>query len=329
MAVIAIVGGSGFIGRRLTSDLRGAGHEVTIVGVVPGDGDGDATAYRHADVRDRDAVAAALEGAEVVYNLAAVHRDDVQPVTRYDEVNVTGATNVCSACRDLGIERLVFTSTAAVYGVAAPDATESRAPAPCNPYGRSKLRAEQMHRDWQAAAPAVRSLVIVRPTVVFGEGNRGNVYQLLRQISNGRFVMIGDGRNRKSMAYVGNVSAFLAAAMDLGPGTHLFNYADKPDFSMQELVETVLQALGRSPAVGIRIPFALGYLGGLVCDLVAGATGKALPINAVRVRKFCSSTTVAAERVQATGFQPPFSLPEALLRTIRHEILEVVDRTVT
>ena len=54
-----------------------------------------------------------------------------------------------------------------------------------------------------------RSLVIVRPAAVFGEGNRGNVYQLLRQIASRRFVMVGSGHNRKSMAYVGNVSALL------------------------------------------------------------------------------------------------------------------------
>ena len=298
--------------------LRSAGHNVTCVDVVaPAD---DVEAYRQADVRDPDALCAALEGADVVYNLAAVHRDDIKPVTLYDEVNVAGAANVCSVCREQGIDRLIFTSTVAVYDLAARDAGEDREPEPFNAYGRSKLLAEQAHREWQAEAPDVRSLVIVRPTVVFGEGNRGNVYQLLRQLRSGRFLMIGNGLNRKSMAYVGNVSAFLASAMELDPGTHLFNYVDKPDLSMQELVEIVLEALGRRPVVGARIPYALGYVGGLVCDLMAAVTGKTLPISAVRVRKFCSTTTFSAQRVQSTGFQAPVGLREALVRTIRHEV---------
>ena len=112
-----------------------------------------------------------------------------------------------------------------------------------------KLLAEEVHREWQEEEPTRRSLVIVRPTVVFGERNRGNVYELLRQIMTRRFVMVGSGRNRKSMAYVGNVSAFLVHVLGLGAGTHLFNYVDGPDLSMEELVQTILVALGRPRAV--------------------------------------------------------------------------------
>ena len=318
MASIAIVGGAGFIGGRLAAALRSAGHGVTIVDVVAPAA--DESAYRRADVGDRDALRAALDGAEVVYNLAAVHRDDVKPVTRYDEVNVGGATNICGVCRELGIERLIFTSSAAVYGMAAPDTEEERAPAPFGAYGRTKLLAEQVHRAWQADAPGRRSLVIVRPAVVFGEGNRGNVYQLLRQIASRRFMMVGSGRNRKSMAYVGNVSAFLVHALGLGAGAHLFNYADKPDYSMQEFVDTVLQSLGRPALTGTRIPYTAGYLGGMACDLVAALTGRPLPISAIRVRKFCSTTTFSAHRLHSTGFKPPTALREALIKTIKHEL---------
>ena len=52
-------------------------------------------------------------------------------------------------------------------------------------------------------------MTIIRPTVIFGEKNRGNVYNLLKQIASGKFLMIGKGQNRKSMAYVGNVVAFI------------------------------------------------------------------------------------------------------------------------
>ena len=318
MAVIAIVGGGGFIGGRLAGALLGAGHEVTIVDVAPPSG--REVSYRIADVCDRDALGAALEGADVVYNLAAVHRDDVRPVARYDEVNVGGAENVCAVCRELGVERLIFTSTVAVYGIAAPDAGEESDVAPFNAYGRSKLLAEQVYREWQAEAPSARSLVIVRPTVVFGEGNRGNVYDLVRQITSGRFMMVGSGHNRKSMAYVGNLSAFLVHALGLGAGSHLFNYVDKPDYSMQELVDTVANAVDRRSLSRIRIPYAVGYLGGIACDLIAAITEKKLPISAVRVKKFCSTTTFSSDRLESTGFQAPVGLREALLNTIRYEV---------
>ena len=226
MAIISVLGGSGFIGGRLCAGLRAADHSVRVVDLVAPRGQG--VEFRRADVRDRDALTTALGGTEAVYNLAAVHRDDVRLAASYEEVNVAGATNLCEVCAELGIGRIVFTSSVAVYGEAAPDRSEEDAPAPTNAYGRSKMRAEQVHREWQAEVPEARSLVIARPAVVFGEGNRGNVHQLMRQIAAGRFVMVGSGRNPKSMAYVGNVAAFLVHVLSCGAGTHLFNYVDGP-----------------------------------------------------------------------------------------------------
>ena len=108
------------------------------------------------------------------------------------------------------------------------DTGEERAPTPFIAYGRTKLLAEQVHRAWASPeAPGRRSLLIVRPAVVFGEGNRGNVSQLLRQIASGRSMMVAS-HNRKSMAYVGNVSAFQVHALGPGSGAYLFNYATSP-----------------------------------------------------------------------------------------------------
>ena len=319
MAAIALVGGAGFIGSRLGSDLQRIGHRVTVVDIehpttreLP---------FRHADVRSRSELRAALEGADVVFNLAAVHRDDVEPVSQYAEVNVCGARNLCSVCRELGIAWIVFTSSVAVYGGTIGWATEEDPTAPSNPYGRTKLLAEAVHREWQAEEPSIRTLVIVRPAVVFGEGNRGNVYHLIRQIDGGRFVMVGDGKNRKSMAYVGNLSEFLVHVLTLETGDHLFNYVDGPDMSMKELVEAILHASGsRRPTIGARIPYVVGYLGGLVFDLVASVTGRGLPVSAVRIKKFCSNSTFAAVRVRDSGFLANVSLQEALVRTIKYEV---------
>ena len=317
MATVAIVGGGGFIGVRLARVLRNSGHEVTIVDIdEPRDGD---SSYRLADVRDYGSLRRALEGAEVVYNLAAVHRDDIRPISRYDEVNVEGAANLCRACRELRIGRIVFTSTVAVYGEAVPDTAETAVTDPDTAYGRSKLLAERVHREWQLEDPSARSLVTVRPAVVFGEGNRGNVYELVRQIAAGHFVFVGSGGNRKSMAYVGNLSAFLTHVLGLDHGSHLFNYADKPDYSMKELVDTVANIVNRRLVRGIRIPFAVAYTGAVLCDFVSAMTGRSFSISAIRVKKFCSTTTFCTRRAEAIGFRAPFGLKDALLKTISYE----------
>lgn len=317
-APISVVGGAGFIGQRLTTKLLSAGNAVRIVDIVaPSRRDVD---YRIADVRNCDDIARAIEGSRLVYNLAAVHRDDVKPVSRYREVNVEGASNITSACRILGINNLVFSSSVAVYGSGGNNVPEEQTPSPSNEYGRSKLEAEREYRDWQCEDPASRTLVIVRPCVVFGEGNRGNVYRLLQQIRARRFVIAGDGKNRKSMAYVDNVSAFLSHVITLGPGIHLYNYADKPDFSMNELVAIILHELGRPHKKPLRVPYVIGFLGGLTCDFISFSTRQSLPISAARVRKFRDTTTFSTTRLCSTGFVPPVCLRDALRYTIQHEV---------
>jgi nucleoside-diphosphate-sugar epimerase len=133
--------------------------------------------------------------------------------------------------------------------------------------------------------------------------------------------MVGDGENRKSMAYVGNVAAFLHYALTFKQGIHIYNYIDKPDFTMNQLVSWINQLLGRSDKVRIRLPYWCGVLIGKCFDLMAALSGKKLPISAIRVKKFCA-TSVYESGVNNTGFVPPVSLQEAIDKTIKYEFID-------
>lgn len=325
MGSIAIVGGAGFIGTRLGRRLDDSDKKFYIIDKQ--ESSAFPTKTKIADVRDLEKLRGSLEEASVVFNLAAEHRDDVRPKSLYDEVNVGGARNLCKVAEEKGIKRIVFTSSVAVFGFAEAGTDESGDIKPFNDYGRTKAQAEEVFKAWQQAAPDVRSLAIIRPTVVFGEQNRGNVYNLLRQIASGRFVMIGHGRNRKSLAYVENVAAFLDFSLGFGPGIHVYNYVDKHDFDKQDfdmntLVSVVRKELGHSKGNATpRLPYSLGYGLGLMCDLVAKVSGRSLPISSIRVKKFCSTTQFSTS-VDKSGFVPPVALSEALRRTVRYEFLE-------
>lgn len=231
---ISIIGGSGFIGSRLCSRLESNHVTFDIIDKVLSQKYPERV--KIADVRSVDVLRGALTEGGWLINLAAEHRDDVRPKSLYDEVNIDGAKNICLVAREKGIQKIVFTSSVAVYGFAPVGTDEMGQIAPFNDYGRTKYEAEQVFRAWQAEDPSNRTLVIVRPTVVFGEQNRGNVYNLLRQIASGRFVMVGDGENCKSMAYVENIAAFLEYALSFSSGVHIYNYVDKPDFNMNTLI---------------------------------------------------------------------------------------------
>jgi GlcNAc-P-P-Und epimerase len=217
MQTINVIGGSGFIGTRLVRRLRSKEQlAVQITDKAPSKAHPDVVTL--GDIRSVEQLRTSIANESVIVNLAAEHRDDVRPLSLYDEVNVGGASNICTVAREKSVQTIIFTSTVAVYGFAPIGTDESGKIAPFNDYGRTKYEAEQVFKAWQAEAPTERTLVIIRPTVVFGEQNRGNVYNLLRQIASGKFVMVGNGENRKSMAYVENVAAFIEYAMSFKPG---------------------------------------------------------------------------------------------------------------
>lgn len=158
----------------------------------------------------------------------------------------------------------------------------------------------KLHPDW--------NIDIIRPTVIFGERNRGNVYNLLKQIASGKFLMIGSGNNKKSMAYVGNVVAFVKYMIDeVRTGYNVFNYVDKPDFTMNELVAHVSKVMNKHiPAT--HFPYWLGMIGGYCFDIFACITRKKLAVSSVRVKKFCATTEFDAAKIHSSVFKAPYSL---------------------
>ena len=313
---ILITGGSGFIGTRLIGMLLNAGHQITIFDKNISSRYPTMTVV--GDVCDKTALVKAAIGQEFMYHLAAEHTDNVHPASLYDDVNVGGAENVIAAANAANINKIIFTSSVAVYplNIGMPD--ESTQAVPFNKYGESKYAAEQVFAGWSAADNS-RTVVTIRSCAIFGEGNRGNVYNLLSQIYKRQFIMVGAGNNKKSIGYVGNIAKFLMFCLDLSAGYHLFNYADKPDLTTAELVNIAENAFGKNGNNKFRIPYRAGLLAGYTFDLLAGVTGKKFPISALRIKKFCADTTVSVEHLSKTAFRPPYSLKEALEETIKAE----------
>ena len=314
--MITIIGGSGFIGSRLILELGNENYnnfDKIKSELFP-------NTWNNCDIRDITSLTFEKNTTSVVL-LAAEHRDDISPSSLYYEVNVEGTKNVLSKIDELGIKNLIFTSSVAVYGLNKVNPDENYSKDPFNHYGKSKWKAEKAIREWYEKEPEGKSITIIRPTVVFGERNRGNVYNLLKQISSGRFMMIGKGQNKKSMAYVGNVVAFIKNRIEKQePGYHVYNYADNPDFTMTELSSVIERKMDLS-IPKIKIPYWLGMLGGYGFDLLAALTRKKFSISSVRVKKFCASTQFNATKAHSV-FRAPYTLEEGLNKTLDFEFLD-------
>lgn len=312
---ILILGGSGFVGTRLT-ELLIKDHQVTIGDLAKSEFYPEL--WKHCDICVDDDLRAVMAGQDCVVNLAASHRDDVRPLSLYTRNNVEGAEHVCKIAAELGIRLLVFTSSVAIYGFPEYAYDEDGPRKPFNEYGRTKLLAEAVYEKWQKSNPD-NMLHVIRPTVIFGERNRGNVYNLFKQLASRRFLMVGNGKNRKSMAYVGNVAAFLVwNILENKQHYSVYNYIDKPDFDMHDLVTGFENALGRK-LPPISLPYWLGLFCGYCFDALAFITRHNFPISSIRVKKFCAQTVFSSDRMLQSGFKPPFDMQEALRRTVHFE----------
>lgn len=269
---VTIIGGSGFIGTRIVDHFtQFKGYDFRIVDIRDSHFFNDITTI--GDVRDQQQMDSALAGTDLVILLAAQHRDNVTPTSLYYDTNVGGMRTTLRAMERNGVKRILFFSSVAVYGINKDNPDETSPKDPFNHYGKSKWQAEQLLQEWHTMH-ADWNINVVRPTVTFGERNRGNVY----------------------------------------------NYIDKPDYDMNQLVqhvETVLQK--RLPA--IRIPYAIGMAGGYCLDALAWLLRRKFAISAVRVKKFCATTEYDATRMQQTGFKPPYTLADGLARTLEFEFI--------
>ena len=310
---VSVIGGSGFIGSRLCKLLYDNHVPFEILDICasqsfPGH-------VKLADIRNYSQLKECLEG-DVVVNLAATHRDDIAELTEYIYTNVEGARILTNVCMEKGIDKIIFTSSVAVYGFTLIETGEDGRINPFNEYGKTKAIAEEVYEGWRDQHPENRTLIIVRPTVVFGEGNRGNVYNLMNQIASGRFVMIGSGENRKSMAYVENIAAFLFQSIHSEIKYGVYNYIDKPDLSMNQLVAFLREKLKCKHGTGLRIPYGVGLFLGYSADFVARLFGVKMPISSIRVKKFCASTEFSSRKADLDGFEAPYTLLQGLERTL-------------
>jgi nucleoside-diphosphate-sugar epimerase len=265
--------------------------------------------------------------ADLTFNLAAIHREPGHLPHEYFETNLMGAENVCAWAAGVGCERMVFTSSIAPYGPSEDLKDEGSLPVPDSPYGSSKLAAEKMHMGWQAGC-ARRKLLILRPGVVFGPGEGGNVTRLVRSIVKGYFVYMGNRQTRKAGGYVKELCRVMEFGMDhqgrSGESVTLLNFSMDPPPALESYVAAIQKVAGirrlplnlpRSLLVGVSYPI----------HGVASMFGIRQPISPVRVRKVFRSTSIDPRGLRELGYEWKYTLEEAL-RDWKHDLPEDFSR---
>ena len=151
---------------------------------------------------------------------------------------------------------MIFFSSVAVYGDSNFGKDEDSIKDANNDYGKSKLEAEKIILKWFNNNRELRDfkLIIVRPAVVFGEQNFGNVFNLIQQIKSSFFFNIGNGKNIKSIAYVRNlVDSVFFAQNNIKTNFFVYNYSDYPQLNILSLTKLISELTGKVKPLNIPL----------------------------------------------------------------------------
>lgn len=305
-----VFGGAGFIGTHLLRDLKNSGRfeELVCVDLVSPAEPVDGVSYKIADVR-QPLPADLCPSAEEIYNLAAVHRTPGHETHEYYETNVAGATHICEFARAHQIKKIVFTSSIAVYGPDEAAKEETTPPAPQSAYGWSKLLAEQIQQSWQQEDPS-RKLVIVRPAVVFGAGEKGNFTRLAGALKKGFFLYPGRKDTIKACGYVGELIRTMQFMLVQDESQSLYNFCYAQAYTIEEICQSFGRVGSLSQPKGV-VPLPLMKLASIPFE-VLNALGFKNGINRARIQKLVVSTNIVPAKLMASGYTYGTDLDSAL-----------------
>jgi GlcNAc-P-P-Und epimerase len=324
-----IFGGTGFIGlhfcrflvdhagfaRVILADLKPPSDHIASCLVESLLQDGVAS-YVKCDVRSEISAEIVGAGDEValIANFAAIHREPGHESAEYYETNIPGARNVCRFADELGCEDIIFTSSISPYGPSEKPKSEKDLPTPETAYGGSKLAAELIHEVWRAGAPERRRLLVVRPGVVFGPGEGGNVSRLVKMLTAGFFVYAGNRGTRKAGIYVRELCRAIwwmherQASRPANLAT--VNMTMNPGPSMQEYVESIERVNGKKAFVP-SIPVWLLMGVARAVQTLLNPLGLMKSVNVVRVRKLVRSNNILPGVLEREGYPYAYTLDQA------------------
>lgn len=254
------------------------------------------------------------ENVILIANFAAVHREPGHEDFEYYETNLLGAENVCAWAERVGCNDMIFTSSISPYGPSEQQKDERTLPVPTTAYGGSKLAAEKIHHTWLAGDKEQRHLVIVRPGVVFGAGEGGNVSRLIKAVIKRYFFYMGNRETRKAGTYVKELCSAMCWVLqrqkEQGQHFSLFNMSMNPGPSIQEYVESVCKVAGIQRKVP-TIPYPLLLSAAYTIELIARPLGIKHPFSPVRIRKLVRSNNILPSFLVENRYPYLYSLESA------------------
>ena len=316
---VLVTGATGFTGGHLARALAARGHEVRALVRDPGRA-ADLAASRVAslvagDLSRPETLPAAVEGIELVYNVAALYRQAGLPVSAYQLANALGPARLVEAAAAAGVRRVVHCSTVGVHGdIEHPPADEDAPLRPGDVYQKTKLEGERLARE--AADRAGIELAVARPTGIYGPGDR-RLLKLFRGVARRRFVMLGRGAVYYHLTYVSDVVEGLRLCGEVPAAAgRTFIIAGPEVTTLAELVGRIARQAAVPPPRW-HVPVWPVWTAGALCEVLCRPLGVEPPLYRRRVDFFTKSRSFRTDRARVTlGFVPAVGLDDGIAKTL-------------
>jgi nucleoside-diphosphate-sugar epimerase len=305
-----VTGATGFIGRELCEQLRRLDHEL-----IPLSRYGrqlvDGTSSLAVDLSTTPVDSVMFSGVDVVFHLAGIAHTQATE-SAYSVVNHQATIALAVAAEAAGVRRFVFLSSVKAMG-AADDAQvrdESVCVEPVDPYGRSKILAENALRD--AYCDSAMSVVILRPPLVYGPGVRGNLGLLLRAVSKGLPRPPPGGQ--RSMIGRADLAAVLIECGTVSlTGVRTWIVTDGERYSLRRSFDALAAAVGRAP-VRAWLPAWCWRLAARAYDVARGRNGDVSGTDSTVHKLFGDECYDCSAILAATDWRPQQTLEEGMSR---------------
>ena len=263
----------------------------------------------------------ALEGVDTVIHLAArahiIQEKSLNPEGEFFKTNTQGTANLVQQSIGAGVKHFIFISSiGAMATLSNQPLTENSPCKPDTPYGSSKLQAEQTLIE--LAGPSEMTWTILRPTLVYGPGNPGNMERLIKLINRGLPIPFGSVKNRRSLIYVGNLIDIIATSLTHpNAKNQAFIVSDGQDLSTPELIQKIAKYLEK-PCNLLPVPPSLLKLAGYLGNTGQHLLNRPLPLNSQTIDRLLGSLIVDTSHIQTSlNWQPPFTIDEGLKQTLQ------------
>lgn len=246
---------------------------------------------------------------DLIIHLAAAKGDFQLSEDDFYNDNVIATSNLILIAQKANIKNIIHYSTVSVYGHHNEEKNEKAGLNPNNPYGRTKLISEELLVQWQKESES--NLTILRPSVIYGEDNYANLYNLLALMNKRISFTVGNGNYIKSMIAVENlidITLYVSRKMD---GIQIYNCTDEPYITLNETMEYISEIQGFKLPL-IKIPKSLALLIAIPFEFLSFLMRKDLKITRERIHKYSMATDYRSNLIRSTGYHQRFETKERL-----------------